>query len=61
MLKNKNPREKTEVMKGKRANPNVADTCPFYNVNACSYGNKCRLKHVCWICGGKHTWLEKHA
>ena len=35
-------------------------TCKFSNVNACT-SQGCTFKHVCWVCGGKHSWIDNHA
>ena len=36
-------------------------TCVYYNINDCRKGSACQFHHVCWQCGGKHSWADVHA
>ena len=40
----------------------TAGLCLFYNTSVgCTYGDACKLKHVCWSCGGAHRWVDAHS
>ena len=49
--------EWTALQRSKMA---VARTCRFYNLSCGCSSAKCAFEHVCWTCGGKHTWFSKH-
>ena len=48
-------------MRAQKPDPLMPRTCMFYNVHNCQSGKKCAFKHICWMCGGDHTWLANHA
>ena len=60
-MDNKSQSERIDAMKARRATPHTEGTCLFFNVGACKSGEQCRYKHRCWLCGGQHTWMERHA
>ena len=48
-------------MRAAQANSHTANTCVYFNLNNCNRGSDCRFAHVCWLCGGKHSWADRHA
>ena len=55
------PNTESAMDRMRRKPQKVPKTCSFYNIGTCKNGSNCRFQHVCWECGGNHTWLSTHA
>ena len=61
-IENKGPKvpaEEWQKLK-KEGSAKVSGTCRFYNHSCGCTRENCTFKHVCWVCGGPHRWIDRH-
>ena len=53
------PNEEWQKLK-KEGSAKISGTCRFYNHSCGCTREGCSFKHVCWVCGGQHRWIDRH-